>query len=81
MTGPLEFTVEGATAGPLQLRLYDIQGRLVTRQEATALGQGRDVVRLDAAAMRGPLPSGVYFLTTTDAAGAESENTKVVVLR
>jgi len=37
--------------------------------------------RLDTAAVRGPLPSGIYFLTMTDAAGAESENTKVVVLR
>ncbi len=79
--GPLEFTVEGAAAGPLKLRLYDVQGRLVGQREATASGQGRDVVRLDATALPRPLSSGIYFLGMTDASGAEAENTKVIVLR
>jgi hypothetical protein len=81
ITGPLELTVEGAAAGPLRLRLYDVQGRLVGQREVTALGQGRDEVRLGAGALPGPLSSGIYFLTMTDAAGAESETARIVVLR
>jgi hypothetical protein len=81
VTGPLELTVEGAAAGPLRLRLYDVQGRLVGEREVTASGQGRDDVRLDAAALRRPLSSGIYFLAMTDAAGAESETARIVVLR
>jgi hypothetical protein len=81
ITGPLELVVEGAAAGPLRLRLYDVQGRLVGRQEVTASGQGRDEVRLGAGALPGLLSSGIYFLTMTDAAGAESETARIVVLR
>jgi hypothetical protein len=79
--GPLELTVEGAAAGPLRLRLYDVQGRLVGQREAIASGQARDVVRLDAQALPRPLPSGSYFLAMTDATGAESETARIVVLR
>jgi hypothetical protein len=81
ITGPMELAVEGAAAGPLRLRLYDVQGRLVGRQEVTASGQGRDEVRLGAGALPQPLSSGIYFLTMTDAAGAESETARIVVLR
>jgi len=81
VTGPLEVTVEGAAAGPLRLWLYDVQGRLVGHREVIVSGQGRDVVRLDAAALRRPLSSGIYFLAMTDAAGAESETARIVVLR
>jgi hypothetical protein len=81
VTGPLELTVEGAAAGPLRLRLYDVQGRLVGRREVAASGQGRDEVRFDAGALPRPLSNGIYFLTMTDAAGAGSETARIVVLR
>jgi hypothetical protein len=79
--GPLEFTVEGAAAGPLRLRVYDVQGRLVDRREVTASGQGHDEVRFGDGALSRPLSSGIYFLAMTDAAGAESETTRIVMLR
>ena len=73
--------VEQAAAGLLQIELYDIQGRRLLRR--TEPGPGLDMVStsLDLTQLERRLTSGIYFLRVTDAAGQQSEATKVVVLR
>jgi hypothetical protein len=77
----IEFAVQGVEPGSLEVRLYDLQGRLVAADRAVALGGEWDTVRLDLrTASPGPAP-GVYFLQVRDAAGQASETVKVLVLR
>ncbi len=78
---PIEFAVQGAEPGPLEVRLYDLQGRRVAAQEAVAAGDGWDTVRLELGTAAPGLATGVYFLQVRDAAGRESGAAKVVVLR
>jgi hypothetical protein len=75
------FEVEQAAAGPLQIELYDIQGRRVLRRTEPGTGLGIMSTRLDLAQLERRLTSGIYFLRVTDAAGQQSEAVKVVVLR
>lgn len=77
--GRLELT--GAEPGLLEVRLYDVQGRLVLRQPAVASGSGRDTIRLDLAAAAQPLGVGIYFATVRDGIGRTSDPVRLVVLR
>lgn len=77
----IEFAVEGAEPGSLEIRLYDLQGRRVAVARALALGGEWDTVRLDlGTASPGPA-AGVYFLQVRDGAGQASEAVKVLLLR
>ena len=75
----VELEVTGASAGPLDLRLYDLQGREVRRQRATAAGTGRDAVRFALPAER--LAPGIYVLRVRAADGRLSPGRKVSVVR
>ncbi len=77
---PIEFVVQGAEPGILEVRLYDLQGRRVAAQQAVAAGGGWDTVRLELGTAAPGLATGVYFLQVRDAAGQASDAVKVVVL-
>jgi hypothetical protein len=70
-----------AAAGPLDLRLYDLQGRVVLQQQRIASGLGEDTVRFDLGEAPGPLRNGIYFAAVRDAAGESSDAVKLVILR
>jgi hypothetical protein len=79
VTAGAEIQLSGAAAGALELRLYDLQGRLVRRQTETASGLGTDLLRLDL--RRDGLTAGMYFLRVRDARGNEAPAAKLVILR
>ena len=76
-----EFTVEGAESGLLEVRLYDLQGRVVLRREVAWSGGQSSTLTFDLAEARGRLASGVYFLRATDAGGQEADAIRFVILR
>ena len=76
-----EIELSGAAAGPLEILLYDLQGRTLLRQHLDASGSGIDRFRIDPSATSSRLSSGVYFLRARDASGSVSEPSKVVYLR
>ncbi|HET9233392.1 MAG TPA: T9SS type A sorting domain-containing protein [Candidatus Eisenbacteria bacterium] len=76
-----ELELAGAEAGALEIRVFDIQGRVVASHEAKAGGSGRDTIRLDFGARGSSLPNGIYFATVKDASGRTTNPIKVVILR
>ncbi|MBI5710626.1 MAG: T9SS type A sorting domain-containing protein [Candidatus Eisenbacteria bacterium] len=70
-----------ATAGPLDLQVFDLQGRLVLHRRVASSGAGSDTFRLDLRTGSFPLVAGVYFLRALDTTGRESNTAKLVVLR
>ncbi len=75
-----ELTVDGAERGPLDVRLYDTQGRLILRR-GVPWAAGSPSLSLELGAARGRLASGVYFLRAADAGGQEAERVRVVILK
>jgi hypothetical protein len=73
--GRLELS--GAVAGPLDVRLYDLQGRRVLRREARSQGSGRDTIALDVAGLK----PGIYFASVRDASGRVANPVKLVLLQ
>jgi hypothetical protein len=73
--------LSGASAGTLEVTLYDLQGRAIMHQRVEAAGTGTDRFTLDARETSARLPSGVYFLRARDASGSESTPAKIVLLR
>jgi hypothetical protein len=73
--GALELS--GADAGTLELRVYDVQGRLVHRRQVQATGE-RQAIQLDLAGLPG---AGVYFVTARDGSGRTAAPVKVVLLK
>lgn len=70
-----------ASAGPLDVRVYDLRGRLVLHQTSVATGTGQDSILVNlATAAGGPTP-GLYFLRVVDASGQVSPAAKLVLLR
>jgi hypothetical protein len=76
---PRQLELTGAEAGTLEVRVHDVQGRVVWEQKAIASGSGRDVLEL-VLASRG-LGAGIYFATARDAAGNAASPIKLVILR
>jgi hypothetical protein len=74
----LEFAISDAAPGPVHVRVFDVQGRVVwsTRQEAS---QERITLRFDAATR--PIPSGLYFAIVEDSLNRTSDAIRVVVIR
>jgi hypothetical protein len=72
--------LSGAEGGALEVRVYDIQGRLVLKQESHASGTGRDSVQLDLGRTRS-FPNGVYFALVRDTSGRVTDPVKLVILR
>ncbi|HET9327327.1 MAG TPA: hypothetical protein VFQ05_11170 [Candidatus Eisenbacteria bacterium] len=76
-----ELELAGAEAGVLEIRVFDIQGRVVASHEAKAGGSGRDTIRLDFGARGSTLPNGIYFAAVKDASGRTTNPLKLVILR
>ncbi len=79
LSGELELT--GAAAGSLEVRLYDVQGRLVLKQHTVAGGSGRDAIRLDFGSVSPPLGAGIYFAAVRDATGNLAPPVRIVLLK
>lgn len=77
----LGLLLEDAPMGAVDLELYDLQGRLIGRQQAVVERAGVAEIRFDLSGVRGRLPSGVYFVRATDATGMPSNAVKFVLLR
>jgi hypothetical protein len=76
---PRQLELTGAEAGTLEVRVHDVQGRVVWEQKVVASGSGRDLLDLDLASRK--LGAGIYFATARDAAGSIASPIKLVVLR
>jgi len=76
----VHFELLNARAGPLDVQVYDLRGRLLLRQRPSASGGGRDSILIDLAAAAGPA-AGLYFIRVADASGKVSPSAKVVFLR
>ncbi|MGH7730920.1 MAG: T9SS type A sorting domain-containing protein, partial [Candidatus Eiseniibacteriota bacterium] len=71
----------GAAAGPLDVALYDLQGRLVLRQRPEWGGTDQDAIRIDLGLAERPLTPGIYFIRVQDTAGRSSAPLKIVILK
>jgi hypothetical protein len=78
-TGSSELSVVGASSGDLDIRLYDLQGRLALRMGHRAGGSGLDRVPVDF--RRGVVGGGVYFVRVIDSSGRTSEAQKLALLK
>ena len=76
----LQLSLNGAQAGPLAARVYDLQGREVLQRSCTARG-GQEPFELDLAEARRTLPAGIYFLRVSDATGRASNAVRFVILK
>jgi len=74
----IELEVVGANQGPIQIHVYDIQGREITRRSILASGAGRDEASLS---LDGTIRQGLYLLRVRSADGRLSPTAKVAVLR
>lgn len=72
--------LENAAPGRYELRLHDVQGRIVHRQHGYASGTGSDAVALDLTTA-GHLSNGMYFAAASDASGNVSPAIRLVILR
>jgi hypothetical protein len=70
----------GAVAGPLDVEIYDLQGRLVARRRSEAVATSSDSIGFALGIDYAPSAPGVYFARVTDAAGNTSAPAKFVVL-
>lgn len=70
-----------AAPGPIELRFFDVQGRMVHQEQGRAEGAGPISIAFDLESARSPLPNGVYFATARDASGQVSQAVRLLVLR
>jgi hypothetical protein len=76
----LQFSLSGAKSGPLAVRIYDLQGRVVLERAGTARG-GQEPFALDLSEARRALATGIYFLRVSDASGRASNAVRFVILK
>jgi hypothetical protein len=74
---PIE--IEGAAPGPLRIRVYDLQGRLVADQEHRVTNPDRETVMLEIDKLG--IASGIWFLRVTDSLGNQAPSIKLVTLK
>jgi hypothetical protein len=77
----MELSLAAAGPGPVTVRVYDLQGRLVFEQRVMAQGAGPQRITLEFRQAGQTLPSGIYFARATDAAGRASNTLRLVRLR
>ncbi len=81
VTGVARLLVVDAVAGPLEIEVFDLQGRRVKLQRLAASGTGRDAVEFDLRQQSPRLPAGVYFARAVEVGGRESDAVRLVMLR
>jgi hypothetical protein len=77
----VRFVVSNAAHGTIQVRLFDLNGREVHRQDSNASGAGTDtvdVLLLSDARMMAP---GLYFLSFKDESGRSPITIKLAILQ
>ena len=79
--GRVGLSLAAAAPGPIVVRVYDLQGRMVLEQRVMAQGTDRVAIALDFGQARQPLASGVYFARASDEAGNASATVRVVFLK
>jgi hypothetical protein len=79
--GHVGLSLAAAAPGPVTVRVYDLQGRLVLEQRVMAQGTDRVAIALDFGQARQPLSSGVFFARASDDAGDTSATVRVVLLK
>jgi hypothetical protein len=77
--GALELV--NAAPGPIELRFFDVQGRMVHQEQGRAEGAGPSTIAFDLERARPPLPNGVYFAAVRDASGQVSQAVRLLVMR
>lgn len=77
----LRFSLLNASAGPLDVQVFDLRGRQLLRQTSTANGTGRDAIVVDLASFSAGPTAGLYFLRVTDSLGRVSPSVKIVFMR
>lgn len=77
----IRFEVLNASAGPLDVQIYDVRGRLLLRQRPSADGNGLDSILIDLNSSTTHSNAGLYFLRVADASGKVSPSAKIVHLR
>lgn len=77
----IRLEILNASPGPLDVRVYDLRGRLVLQQRSVATGTGQDSILVNLAAAAGAPAPGLYFLRVVDASGQISPSAKLVLLR
>lgn len=73
--------LENAAPGPLELRVFDVQGRMLHGVQRISSGAGPESIAFDLAAAGGRVRSGVYFVSIRDASGQVSPSLRLLVLR
>ncbi len=73
--------LENAESGPFELRLYDVQGRMIHQHHGSASGTGQDTIAFDLSDAGTQVPNGMYFASVRDASGQLSQTVRLVVLR
>jgi hypothetical protein len=77
----VRFEILNASEGPLDVRVYDLRGRLLFRQRPLAAGTGRDQIVIEPETAAAPIAPGLFFLRVMDSAGKVSQSAKFVLLR
>jgi hypothetical protein len=77
--GPLMLAIEVPRLSRTDLRVIDLQGRIVARIVNALLAPGRYQVAWDLSGMGGQLPTGVYFIALHD--GVEHLAKRLILLR
>ena len=73
-------TLIGAEPGPVEVRLHDLQGRLLLTERLVASGEGRDSIQIHFESASSHVRAGVYFVRVRDSADRWAE-AKLVLLR
>jgi len=76
-----ELELSGAAPGTFEVRVYDIQGRLVLRQTEVAETDVPRAFHVDLGTRVNRFPAGIYFIRVQDALGRESNAVRTVLLK
>ena len=74
-----ELELADAEPGPVEIAVFDLQGRQVLTRTVDAAGEG--TLRFSVAGASQPFTSGVYFARVRDSVGAVSNTVRLVILR
>jgi len=73
--------ISGASEAPIDVELYDLQGRRVLSQRLTSAGGEAGTIRFDLDTSSQRLTPGIYFARAREESGRTSEPAKLLILR